>query len=205
MIIWLFAPRWGFSGSDQFTLAVQMLRWTFPYLFFISLVSLFSGVLNSYGRFFIPAFTQVIMNLVMIAAAVLFAAHSANPGRVLAMGVFAAGRAAAAVPAALGGAAGVVVPAALASRARGRAARGKAHVARHPGFVDGADQPAADTQIATALVTGSVSWLYFADRLMEFPLGVFSIALATVILPGLSRAPRLAVGPRSSPARWTGR
>src|SRR3954468_14195995 len=86
LIIFLFAPRWGVAGSDQFDLAVQMLRWTFPYLFFISLVSLFSGVLNSYGRFFIPAITQVVMNLVMIVAALLFAAHSDNPGLVLAIG-----------------------------------------------------------------------------------------------------------------------
>ena len=77
-----------------------MLRWTFPYLFFISLVSLFSGVLNSYGSFFIPALTQVIMNLVMIAAALLFAAHSDNPGLVLAIGVFVVRPAAVAVPAA---------------------------------------------------------------------------------------------------------
>ncbi|HXS29637.1 MAG TPA: lipid II flippase MurJ, partial [Steroidobacteraceae bacterium] len=75
VIIFLFALQWGISGSSQFDLAVQMLRWTFPYLFFISLVSLFSGVLNSYGRFFIPAFTQVVMNIVMVIAAVVFAVH----------------------------------------------------------------------------------------------------------------------------------
>ncbi len=50
-----------------------MLRWTFPYLFFVSLTALFSGVLNSYGKFAVPAFTQVIMNLVMILFAVVIA------------------------------------------------------------------------------------------------------------------------------------
>src|SRR5687767_4822593 len=82
VIILLFGP--GFVGDDRFDLAVQMLRWTFPFLLFISLTSLLSGVLNSYGRFFVPAFTQVIMNLVMIAAAYWFARGSDNPGLVLA-------------------------------------------------------------------------------------------------------------------------
>src|SRR5690606_28410892 len=66
---------------------------TFPFLFFISMTSLLSGVLNSYGRFFLPAFAQVIMNLVMIVAAAFFAPGSDNPGLVLAMSVFVAGAA----------------------------------------------------------------------------------------------------------------
>jgi putative peptidoglycan lipid II flippase len=186
LIIFLFAPKWGVAGSDQFDLAVQMLRWTFPYLFFISLVSLFSGVLNSYGRFFIPAITQVVMNLVMIAAALLFATRSDNPGLVLAIGVFVSGalQVLFQLPA--------VARLGLMSVPRWRPAlEGVRRVAKLmiPGIVGSSMAQISlllDTQIATALVTGSVSWLYFADRLMEFPLGVFSIALATVILPGLS-------------------
>jgi len=186
VIIFLFAPRWGVAGSDQFDLAVQMLRWTFPYLFFISLVSLFSGVLNSYGRFFIPAITQVVMNLVMIVAALLFAAHSDNPGLVLAIGVFVSGalQLVFQLPS--------VARLGLLSIPRWRPAlEGVRRVGKLmiPGIVGSSMAQISlllDTQIATALVTGSVSWLYFADRLMEFPLGVFSIALATVILPGLS-------------------
>jgi len=186
LIIFLFAPKWGVGGNDQFDLAVQMLRWTFPYLFFISLVSLFSGVLNSYGRFFIPAFTQVIMNLVMIVAALLFAARSDNPGLVLAIGVFVSGvlQLAFQLPS--------VARLGVLALPRWRPAlEGVRRVAKLmvPGIVGSSMAQISlllDTQIATALATGSVSWLYFADRLMEFPLGVFSIALATVILPGLS-------------------
>ncbi len=167
-------------------MAVHMLRWTFPYLFFISLVSLFSGVLNSYGSFFIPAITQLIMNVVMILAAVLFAAHSSDPGLVLAMGVFVSGvlQLLFQLPA--------VARLGLLSWPRWRPQlEGVQRVMKLmlPGIVGSSMAQISlllDTQIATALMTGSVTWLYFADRLMEFPLGVFSIALATVILPGLS-------------------
>ncbi|MBK7116697.1 MAG: murein biosynthesis integral membrane protein MurJ [Proteobacteria bacterium] len=186
LIIYLFAVQWGVTGGSQFDMAVQMLRWTFPYLFFISLVSLFSGVLNSYGSFFIPAFTQVIMNLVMIVAAVVFATHSQNPGLVLAIGVFVSGllQLLFQLPA--------VARLGLLALPRWRPAlEGVRRVAKLmvPGIVGSSMAQISlllDTQIATALATGSVSWLYYADRLMEFPLGVFSIALATVILPGLS-------------------
>src|SRR5258708_38956251 len=89
LIILLYAT--GFTrDAGKFALTVQMLRWTFPYLLFISLTALFSGVLNSYRRFALPAFTQVAMNLVMIFFAVGIAEHSRNPGIVLAVGVFAA-------------------------------------------------------------------------------------------------------------------
>jgi putative peptidoglycan lipid II flippase len=193
LIIWLYALGWGIGDQpaeqavDQMDLAVQMLRWTFPYLFFISLVSLFSGVLNSYGRFFIPAFTQVIMNLVMIGAAVLYAAYSQNPGLSLAIGVFVSGllQLLFQLPA--------VARLGLLPLPRWRPAmEGVRRVAKLmvPGIVGSSMAQISlllDTVIASFLVVGSISWLYYADRLMEFPLGVFSIALATVILPGLSR------------------
>jgi putative peptidoglycan lipid II flippase len=186
LIIFLFAPKWALSGADQYQLAVQMLRWTFPYLFFISMVSLFSGVLNSYGRFFLPAFTQVLMNAVMILAAVFFAAGSDNPGLVLSIGVFVSGV--------------VQVVFQLPSVARLRllswprwrpALEGVRRIARLmvPGIIGSSMAQISlllDTLVTTSLTKGSVTWLYVADRLMEFPLGVFSIALATVILPGLS-------------------
>ena len=90
LIILLFAP--GFTAEQgKYEMAVAMLRWTFPYLFFISLTSLFSGVLNSYGRFAVPALTQVVMNGVMIAATLLAATHSDNPGMTMSIGVFVAG------------------------------------------------------------------------------------------------------------------
>ncbi|RZA11598.1 MAG: murein biosynthesis integral membrane protein MurJ, partial [Lysobacteraceae bacterium] len=186
LIIFLFAPNWALTGDSQYDLAVQMLRWTFPYLFFVSLTSLFSGVLNSYGRFFLPAFTQVIMNGVLIVAALFFASRSDNPGRALAIGVFVSGvlQVCFQLPA--------VARLRLLGLPRWRPAlEGVRRVAKLmlPGIVGSSMAQISlllDTQIATFLVTGSVSWLYYADRLMEFPLGVFSIALATVILPCLS-------------------
>jgi putative peptidoglycan lipid II flippase len=186
VVIFLFAPSWALSGATEYDLAVQMLRWTFPYLFFVSLTSLFAGVLNSHGRFVIPAATQVVMNLVLIVAALFFAARSENPGLVLAIGVFVSGA--------------LQVLFQLPSVARLKllawprwrpALEGVRRIGRLmvPGIVGSSMAQISlliDTQIATFLITGSVSWLYYADRLMEFPLGVFSIALATVILPGLS-------------------
>lgn len=185
LIILIFAPGFRQTGG-RYDLAVEMLRWTFPYLFFISLTALFSGVLNSYGRFAIPAFTQVIMNVVMIVFALFIATGSDNPGLVLAIGVF------------VSGALQVLfqLPAVAKLRLLGRprwrpAAEGVKRIGTLmlPGIFGSSIAQVSlllDTIIASFLVSGSISWLYYADRLMEFPLGVFSIALATVILPGLS-------------------
>jgi putative peptidoglycan lipid II flippase len=186
LIILAFAPGWH-AETDKFDLAVSMLRWTFPYLFFISLSALFSGVLNSYNRFALPAYTQVIMNVVMVTTALWIAPRTANPGITLAMGVFVSGmlQVAFQIPA--------VVRLGLFRRPRWRpAAQGVKRIGTLmlPGVFGSSVAQVSlllDTIIASFLVTGSVSWLYFADRLMEFPLGVFSIALATVILPNLAR------------------
>ena len=185
LIILAFAPAWH-DEPDQWQAATAMLRWTFPYLFFISLSALFSGVLNSYNRFALPAYTQVIMNVVMIIVTVWIAPKSANPGIALAMGVFASGmlQLAFQLPA--------VMKLGLFRVPRWKpAAEGVRRIGKLmlPGIFGSSVAQVSlllDTQIAS-LITAGVSWLYFADRLMEFPLGVFSIALATVILPSLSR------------------
>ena len=185
ILILVFAP--GFRGTEgKYEQAVQMLRFTFPYVFFISLTALFSGVLNSYGRFAIPALTQVIMNLVMIVFTAWLAVGSDNPGLVMSAGVFVAGvlQLSFQLPA--------VAKLGLLSWPRWRPAlEGVRHIGKLmiPGIIGSSMAQVSlllDTLIASFLVTGSIAWLYFADRLMEFPLGVFSIALATVILPGLS-------------------
>lgn len=185
VIILVFAP--GFSQhGDKYALAVAMLRWTFPYIFFVSLTALFSGVLNSYGRFGVPAFTQVIMNLVMVLFAVAIASHTANPGVTLAIGVFVSG------VLQLGFQLPFVARLGLLDWPRWQpAAEGVRRIGRLmlPGIVGSSMAQVSlllDTLIASFLVTGSIAWLYYADRLMEFALGVFSIALATVILPGLA-------------------
>jgi putative peptidoglycan lipid II flippase len=187
LIIFCFAPGWVDDKQGRFDLAIDMLRWTFPYLFFVSLTALFSGVLNTYGRFALPAFTQVIMNVVMIVFAIWLAPHSANPGVTLAIGVFVSGllQVGFQLPA--------VIKLGLFSRPRwAPAAEGVRRIGKLmlPGILGSSMAQVSlllDTMIASFLIGGSVAWLYFADRLMEFPLGVFSIALATVILPGLSR------------------
>jgi putative peptidoglycan lipid II flippase len=185
LIILAFAPAWH-DDMDQWSAASSMLRWTFPYLFFISLSALFSGVLNSYNKFALPAYTQVIMNIVMIVVTLWIAPRSSNPGIALAMGVFVSGllQLAFQLPS--------VIKLGLFRWPRWKpAAEGVRRIGKLmlPGIFGSSVAQVSlliDTQIAS-LILGGVSWLYFADRLMEFPLGVFSIALATVILPSLSR------------------
>ncbi|HSN72661.1 MAG TPA: murein biosynthesis integral membrane protein MurJ, partial [Steroidobacteraceae bacterium] len=166
---------------------VDMLRWTIPYLIFISLTALAGGVLNSYGRFAVPAFTPVLLNLTLIAFALWVAPQTASPGVALAAGVFVAGAVQLAVQ----------IPFLLRLRLlrRPRWHRGHEGVRKVgrlmlPAIFGSSVQQVGlllDTLVASFLATGSIAWLYYADRLMEFPLGVFSIALATVILPGLAR------------------
>jgi putative peptidoglycan lipid II flippase len=185
LLVLVFAP--GFRSTEgQLEQTAQMLRFTFPYILFISLTALFGGVLNSYGRFAVPAATQVLMNLVMIVFTAWLAVGSDNPGLVMSIGVFVSGLAQVVfqLPA--------VAALGLLSWPKWRPAmEGVRRIGRLmlPGILGSSMAQISlllDTLIASFLVTGSIAWLYFADRLMEFPLGVFSIALATVILPGLS-------------------
>ncbi len=184
LLILLLAP--GFSG-EKYDLTVEMLRITFPYLLFISLVSLAAGILNSYGRFGAAAFTPVLLNVCLIAAALWLAPRMERPVVALAWGVF------------LAGAVQLLFQLPFLARLRmlprPRLARGHAGVGRVFRLMLPAIFGVSVAQIntlvntvqASFLVTGSVSWLYYSDRLMEFPLGVFGIALATVILPSLAQ------------------
>jgi putative peptidoglycan lipid II flippase len=185
VLIYIFAPGFHADGY-RYGIAVEMLRWTFPYLFFISLVSLCSGVLNSYGRFGSPAFAPVLLNLVMIAFALWAAPHFANPGLGLAIGVFVAGLVQLVFlwpfMARLG----------VAGLPKWRwPHEGVRRIGRLmlPGIFGSSVAQLSlllDAVIASLLVSGSISWLYYADRLVEFPMGVLTVALATVILPRLS-------------------
>jgi putative peptidoglycan lipid II flippase len=184
-IIYLYAAGFHGAGDDRYGYAVQLLRWTFPYVLFVSLTSLYSGVLNSYQRFALPAFTQVIQNLVLIGAAVIVATLTHSP-LALAIGVFISG--VLQVLALLPQVAGIR----LLGWPRWRPqAEGVRRILKlmGPGIVGSSMAQLSlliNTGIASLLITGSISWLYLADRIMEFPLGVFSIALGTVILPRLS-------------------
>ncbi len=185
VLAFLFAPGFRDEGG-KFDATVEMLRFTFPYVFFISLVALGSGVLNSYGRFGVPAFNQTLLNVVMIVAAGVVAPHFPKPGLVLAIGVFVAGlvQLLAQLPA--------LYKLGLLPRPRWDLGHeGVRRIARLmlPGIFGSSVAQVSlllDTLIASFLMTGSISWMYYADRLVEFPMGVFAIALATVILPGLS-------------------
>ena len=182
-IVYALAP--GFSG-EKYDLTVAMLRITFPYILFISLVGMAAGILNTYGRFAAAAFTPVLLNLSMIGAALWLAPRMHNPVMALAWGVFIAGVAQLLFQ--------LPFLARLGLLPRPRLKRGHDGVARVfklmlPaifGVSVAQINTLINTILASFLVTGSVSWLYYSDRLMEFPLAVFGIALATVILPSLS-------------------
>lgn len=181
LLVWLFAPGIA-ADAARLGLASELLRWTFPYLMLISLTALAGGVLNTYGRFAVPAITPVILNLCLIGSVFI----DAESVRVLAVAVFAAGvlQLLFQLPwlARIG----------LWPRPRwgGSDARVRRIVKLMAPIVFGSSVAQIslllDTIIASLLFAGSLSWLYYADRLMEFPLGIFSIAIATVILPSLA-------------------
>ncbi len=186
VLIAVFAP--GFrAGDGRYALARDMLRWTFPYLFFIGLTALSGGILNSYRRFAVPAFTPVLLNLTLIAFAAFVAPSFARPGIGLAVGVFAAGLVQLVFQAPFLVRLGLLPRPrwALADPAVRRVLRLMVPVV----FGSSVAQInlLIDTLIASFLAAGSISWLYYSDRLMEFPLGVVGIALGTVILPSLSQ------------------
>jgi len=186
-VVYLSAP--GFKASpDKFQLTVDLLRVTFPYIFFISLVSLAGGVLNTWSRFSVPAFTPVLLNLSFIIAALFFAPYFDPPIMVLAWAVFFGGvlQLAFQVP--------FLLKIGLVPRFRlNMQDEGVWRVLKLMGpAVFGVSiaqlSLLINTIFASFLVTGSVSWLYYADRLMEFPTGMLGVALGTILLPSLSRS-----------------
>lgn len=186
ILVAIVAP--GFVGEDgRFELASMMLRFTFPYLFFVSLTAFAGGILNTYGRFAVPAFTPVILNVALIAGAVWLAPLLEEPGMALAYAVFAAGvlQLLFQVPFLVG----------IHALPRPKWAIRHAGVRRVLTLMLPAIFGSSVAQInvlvggiiASMLGVGKISLLYYSDRLMEFPLGLFGIALATVTLPYLSR------------------
>jgi putative peptidoglycan lipid II flippase len=187
LLIMLLAPGFMWQGT-QYELSVQLLQITFPYLFFVTMVAFSGGILNSHEQFAIPALTPAFLNLCMIAATLWLAPLMQEPIKALAWGVFAAGivQLLFQFPA--------LMRLGLMPRLR-------------LGFDDSGVKriinqmlPAIfsvsvtqinlllDTLIASFLTAGSVSWLYYSDRLVEFPLGIMGIALATALLPMLSKS-----------------
>ena len=185
-LVSVFAP--GFWDNPlQFELATAMVRITFPYLAFISLTAFAGAMLNSFHRYAVPAFTPVLLNLSLITAMLFAADLFEQPVFALAWGVFFAGA--------------IQLLFQFPSLFRlGLLVTPRVSLA-HPGvrqvgrlllpavFAASAGQINAliDTILASTLTTGSISWLYYSDRLLELPIGLVAVALGTVMLPNLSR------------------
>jgi putative peptidoglycan lipid II flippase len=186
LLILLFAPGF-YQRPEQYGLSVDMLRITFPYLFFICFTAFSGGILNTFGHFAVPAFTPVFLNLVMISAVFWLAPQLDEPVMALAFGVLLAGvvQLAFQVPALLR--LGLLPRPRLGFRDPGvrRILRLMAPAVFSASV--GQLNLLLNTLIASFLVSGSVSWLYYSDRLVEFPLGIFGVAIGTVILPHLSK------------------
>jgi putative peptidoglycan lipid II flippase len=186
LLIMLFAP--GFTADQsKYDLTVSLLRITFPYLLFISLTGFAGGILNSYGRFAVPAITPVILNICLITSAIWVAPYLEQPVMALAWGVFVAGVAQLLLQ----------IPALIAIkqlpkprwgwRSEGVQRVFKLMIPTLFGSSVAQINLLFDTLLASLLVEGSVSWLYYSDRLVGFPLGLFGVTLGVVILPSLSQ------------------
>ena len=176
----------------KYQLTVDSLRITFPYMLFICLVALGAGILNTHGRFAAPAATPILLNVALIAAALWLTGLMENAAIALSIGVFVAGVVQLLFLMPFLGQIRVMPRPRLKRKKEGSAEKGAKEVYRLmiPAIFGSSVAQInliINTFIASFLVTGSVSWLYYSDRLMEFPLGVFGVALGTVILPRLSK------------------
>lgn len=186
LLVYISAP--GFADEPaKFDLTVVLTRITFPYIAFMSLVALSAGVLNTWSRFSIPAFTPVLLNVAMILAATVLAKHFDPPVLALAWGVLLGGllQLSLQIPALLR----------LGMLPRPTLNFSDPGVSRILLLMGPATLGVSVAQVsllintifASFLDTGSVSWLYYADRLMEFPAGMLGVALGTILLPSLAK------------------
>lgn len=184
-LVLVFAP--GFYGdAERYDLAVDMLRLTFPYILFISLVAALGGMLQSFGRFAVPAFTPVLLNLCLIFGAFWVAPRLDVPVYALAAAVLVAGMVQLAFQLPFIARLGLMVRPRWGWRHDGVRRVIRLLIPTLFGASVAQINILVDTLIASLLAAGSVSWLYYADRLMEFPLGILGVALGTAILPRLS-------------------
>lgn len=186
LFIMLFAP--GFVDEpEKFDLATHMLRITFPYLFFISLVAYAGSMLNTFGKFAIPSFTPVLLNLCMIGAALALSPYFESPIIALAWGVFAAGALQLVLQLPFLRQLGLLPRPRWGWKHDGVRRILKLMAPALLGSSVAQINLLLDTIIASFLTAGSLSWLYYSDRLMEFPLGLLGVTIGTIILPRLSR------------------
>ena len=186
LIIYATAP--GFSAdASKFELTVQLTRITFPYIFFMSLVALAGGVLNTWSRFAIPAFTPVLLNLSFIAMALVAAPYFDPPVLALGWAVFIGGLAQLALQLRPLAKIGMLPRFSLDFSDPGVRRILKLMAPAILGVSISQISLLINTVFASFLPSGSVSWLYYADRLMEFPAGMLGVALGTILLPSLSK------------------
>ncbi len=187
LIITLTAP--GFtSDAEKFALTVSLTRITFPYIAFMSLVALSAGVLNTWSRFALPAFTPVLLNIAVILMALFAAPYFAPPVLALAWAVFIGGILQLAIQIPALKKLGMLPKFDLAWRDPGVQRILKLMAPAVLGVSVSQISLLINTIFASFLESGSVSWLYYADRLMELPAGLLGAALGTILLPSLSKS-----------------
>ena len=186
-LIYLSAP--GFiSDPEKFNLTVDLLQITFPYIFFISLVSMAGGILNTYGKFVVPAFTPVWLNISFIIATLYFSDLFEEPVKALAWAVFFGGVLQLFFQIPFLKQIGCLPKINLDLKDKGVWRILKLMGPSIFGVSIMQISLLINTIFASFLASGSVSWLYYADRLMEFPAGVLGVALSTILLPNLSKS-----------------
>ncbi|OGS92283.1 MAG: murein biosynthesis integral membrane protein MurJ [Gallionellales bacterium GWA2_60_18] len=186
VLVYISAP--GFAqDAEKFDLTVQLLRITSPYIFFISLVAVAAGILNTYNKFWVPAFAPVLLNLCFIGGALWLAPYCDPPILALAWAVFVAGVVQLAFQIPFLKKIGMLPRWRFSLKDEGMWRVIKQMGPAVFGVSIAQISLILNTIFASFLVAGSVSWLYYADRLMEFPTGLLGVALGTILLPSLSR------------------
>ncbi|PJG85583.1 murein biosynthesis integral membrane protein MurJ [Conservatibacter flavescens] len=180
---------WLNDGPDasKFEQASLLLKITFPYLWFITFVALSGAILNTLGKFGVMSFSPVLLNIAMIGAAVFLSPHTSSPDLALAIGIFLGGLLQFLFQIPFLKRAGLLVKPKWAWNDEGVKKIRTLMIPALFGVSVSQINLLLDTFIASFLMTGSISWLYYSDRLLEFPLGLFGIAISTVILPALAR------------------
>ncbi|RXK32889.1 murein biosynthesis integral membrane protein MurJ [Arsenophonus endosymbiont of Bemisia tabaci Asia II 3] len=186
-IIYITAP--GFTDTpDKFNLTVRLLRITFPYILLISLVSLAGAILNTWNRFSVPAFAPTLLNISMIISVLLLAPYCEPPIIALGWGVFAGGILQLLYQLPYLQKIGMLVLPRISFRNSGVWRVLKLMGPAIIGVSVSQISLIINTIFASFLQSGSVSWMYYADRLMELPTGVLGVALGTILLPSLAKS-----------------
>lgn len=175
------------ENAHKFEQASLLLRITFPYLWFITFVALSGAILNTIGKFGVMSFSPVLLNVAMIATALFLAPQLDSPDLALAIGIFLGGLLQFLFQIPFLKKAGLLVKPKWAWHDEGVKKIRTLMIPALFGVSVSQINLLLDTFIASFLMTGSISWLYYSDRLLEFPLGLFGIAISTVILPTLAR------------------